>query len=300
MFAFAHFSDLHLPITSRPRLAHLVNKRLQSYLSWLKKRRHLHRAEVLDKALAAMRQYAPEHLCVTGDLVNLALDSEIERAADWLRSLGTELTCSVVPGNHDALVRGALPRIHEAWAPWMGGSEIAGQFPTLIRKDGLAFIGLSSAVPTPPCFAFGSLDTGQLDRLEKILATTGAEGCFRVVSIHHPPGWPQSDSWRSGLRNAGELVDILRIHGAELVLHGHLQRPTRSEIPGPTASIPVFGAGSASLIDEGKGNSGHFHGFRLEQIATGFRLRVDHFRYRSASGAFGIEATEQLEYPRRT
>jgi 3',5'-cyclic AMP phosphodiesterase CpdA len=296
VFAFAHFSDLHLAPFPKPQLAQLVNKRALSYLSFLKKRGRLHRAEVLDKALVAMRHYAPQHLCVTGDLVNLALPSEIELAAAWLRDLGPELTCTVVPGNHDVLVPSALPRIREAWAPWIESANNSDGFPSLFQKGDVAFIGLSSAVATPPCFASGRLDHRQLDRLEEILAATAAEGYFRVISIHHPPCL-QSDSWRRRLRDGAALCEVLRAHGAELILHGHKEKSMRDELPGSLRGIPVFGAGSASMTDEGNGNSGHFHGFRLQKTASGFTLQADHFRYRSETAAFTIESTEHLEYP---
>jgi 3',5'-cyclic AMP phosphodiesterase CpdA len=297
VFAFAHFSDLHLAPLPRPKLTELINKRLLSYFSWIQKRERLHRREVLEKAITAMNRCERQHLCVTGDIVNLALDAEIEQAASWLRALGPELTCTVVPGNHDALLRSAVPRIHQAWAPWMSGEGTPGRFPILVRKGVVSFIGLSSAVPTAPGLASGRLDPGQLSRLPEILASTSHD--FRVVLIHHPPRLT-GDSWRRKLSNAGPLLEILRVHGAELILHGHLQKPVRDEIPGPAGGIPVFGAGSASLIEENNGNSGHFHGFQLEKTAAGWKLRADHFRYRAATEAFGIESTEVLEYPRQS
>jgi len=78
-------------------------------------------------------------------------------------------------------------------------------------------------------------------------------------------------------------------------LHGHLQRPTRSEIIGPAGTIPVFGAGSASMDEEKDGNSGHFYGFRLEQLSSGYSVTADHFHFRSKSGTFEIESTEQFK-----
>jgi len=293
VFVFAHFSDLHLAPFPRPRVGQLLNKRALSYLSFLRKRGSRHQAKILDRALVAMHEYGPEHLCVTGDLVNLALPREIEQAAAWLRELGPDLSCTVAPGNHDALVRSARPLVAKLWAPWM-----ADEFPSVVRKGDVAFIGLSSAVPTPLGFASGRVDEAQLRRLERILAETGAEGCFRVLSIHHPPR-PESDSWRRNLRNGGALCRVLHAHGAELILHGHTQKPIREEIPGPSGRIPVFGAGSASLTEE-KANSGHFHGFRLESKASGFTLRADHFRYRAEPDAFAIEFSETVDYPTET
>ena len=48
---------------------------------------------------------------MTGDLVNLALDGEIEMARLWLETLGAPQDVSVVPGNHDAYVPGAFDKV---------------------------------------------------------------------------------------------------------------------------------------------------------------------------------------------
>ena len=42
-----------------------------------------------------------DHLVITGDLTNLALESEYRRAAEIVGRFGSKLEISVVPGNHD-------------------------------------------------------------------------------------------------------------------------------------------------------------------------------------------------------
>src|SRR5215217_3358541 len=103
--SFAHLSDLHLPVAERPpRLRDLLSKRLFSYLSWRRSRRRIHRPEVLARLMQDVRAAGPEHLIVTGDLVNLALPDEFERAREWLQGQGDGTRVTVAPGNHDALV----------------------------------------------------------------------------------------------------------------------------------------------------------------------------------------------------
>ena len=53
--------------------------------------------DVIDTIVADMKASEPDHIAVTGDLVNLALDGEIEMARQWLESLGTPDDVSVVP-----------------------------------------------------------------------------------------------------------------------------------------------------------------------------------------------------------
>ena len=60
--------------------------------------------------VADIKASSPDHLAVTGDLVNLALDAEIEMARYWLETLGSPHDVSVVPGNHDAYVPGPSTR----------------------------------------------------------------------------------------------------------------------------------------------------------------------------------------------
>lgn len=301
MYSFAHFSDLHLAPVPRPAFSQLLGKRSLSYLSWLTKRKRLHRAVVLRAALAAVRKRGIGYLCVTGDLVNLASPAEIEQAGNWLRELAPDLGCSAVPGNHDVLVASAEPHVRSAWAPWMGGDESpapggGARFPYVVREGRVAFIGLSSAEPTPPGFSSGRLGAEQRGELERILRETGSDGCFRVLLLHHPPE-PCAASYRRRLADGASLLQLLRAQGAELVLHGHLQAPRRAGIPGPgDTRVPVFGAGSASL-DGSAGQGGHFHEFLVERTPSGWRLRVDHHHYDRDAATFQVLESETLDYP---
>ena len=76
----------------------------------------MHRREVLDALVADLREQAPDHVAITGDLVNISLPAEFVQAAVWLRAAGrrpSEVT--VIPGNHDAYVE---VKWREAWAHW--------------------------------------------------------------------------------------------------------------------------------------------------------------------------------------
>jgi len=45
---------------------------------------------------------------ITGDLTNLALESEFRRAAEIVDSFSSRLDFSVVPGNHDIYIKRSL------------------------------------------------------------------------------------------------------------------------------------------------------------------------------------------------
>ncbi len=108
MFRLAHISDVHLLALPRVRYRELASKRITGYINWLRNRKSAMHGTVLDSLIADMLAQTPDHIAVTGDLVNLALNLEIDIAHDWLQLLGAPGDISVVPGNHDAYVPGAL------------------------------------------------------------------------------------------------------------------------------------------------------------------------------------------------
>lgn len=243
----AHLSDIHLP-PRRAYLGHYHAKRLLGMLNWQRRRRQ-HLASTLAAIVADMQKARPDHIVVTGDLVNVGMPSEHEAARLWLASLGTPDRVTAIPGNHDIYVKMALARGVGHWQSFMAGDLVSSDrdpFPFVRRLGGVALIGLNSALPTPLFHAYGRLGPDQLERLGSILHDLGNEGLVRVVLIHHPPLVGQARH-RAALQDAEQLTQVLRRHGAELVLHGHNHRATRVFTPGPARPVPVVGVPSASL-----------------------------------------------------
>ena len=243
MFVLAHLSDPHLAPLPVPRPLDLISKRGLGYINWLRKRRDIHRAEVLAALVADVKARAPDHIAVTGDLVNLSLPEEFARASVWLAQLGDPASVTVVPGNHDAYVRSAKRLAEREWAEHMRGDN-GESFPFVRRRGPVALIGLSTSLPTLPLAATGRLHGDQLTRLAEILARLKREQAFRAVLIHHPP-FAGANYFRR-LTNAGALREVLHQHGAELVLHGHHHEASLHWLPGPQVRIPVVGVPSAS------------------------------------------------------
>ena len=75
-FTLAHLSDPHLAPLPKPRLVELAGKRVLGYVNWTRNRHKYQRREVLDALVADVRAQTPDHIAVTGDLVNLALEAE--------------------------------------------------------------------------------------------------------------------------------------------------------------------------------------------------------------------------------
>ena len=155
MFTLAHLSDPHLAPLPKPRFAELIGKRITGYINWQRRRRFIHDPETLAKIVADLKVQAPDHIAVTGDIANLALQEEFERGLKWLQSLGSLHDVSFVPGNHDAYASKAV-RYAPLWAPYMSSDDGAAGFPFVRRRGPLALIGLSTAVPTAPFMATGA------------------------------------------------------------------------------------------------------------------------------------------------
>ena len=58
MFLLAHISDVHLAPLPSPALGDLMSKRGLGYLNWLRKRRAIHRPEMLAAIVADLERTA--------------------------------------------------------------------------------------------------------------------------------------------------------------------------------------------------------------------------------------------------
>jgi 3',5'-cyclic AMP phosphodiesterase CpdA len=246
-FTLAHLSDPHLPPLPAARLRDLAGKRALGYLNWTRNRHKYHRREVLDALVADMQAQRPDHIAVTGDLVNLALEAEFTPAQAWLESVGTPQQVTVVPGNHDAYVRATRHHFTGAFEQYLRGDAATGgiSFPFVRRRGPLALIGVSSAVPTLPLMATGRLGRAQLDALDRQLAQLPPDEAFRVLLVHHPL---YSTSRMKRLTDSKALHAVLKRRGAELVLHGHDHIHSTMWLEGAGRQIPAVGVPSASAL----------------------------------------------------
>src|SRR3984885_8714430 len=122
-FTLAHLSDPHLPPLPAARWRDLAGKRALGYLNWQRNRRKFYRREVVDALMSDLQAQTPDHIAITGDLVNLALEAEFGPARAWLESVGTADRVTVVPGNHDAYVRATQDRFAQAWRDYLEGDD---------------------------------------------------------------------------------------------------------------------------------------------------------------------------------
>ena len=141
MFRLAHISDVHLGPLPSVSYRELASKRVVGYVNWQRNRRRFLHDGVTGSIITDIKSHHVDHIAVTGDLVNLALDGEVEMARLWLEALGSGHDVSVVPGNHDAYVPGAFDKVCRSWRGYMCSDDHDGAvtretFPYSARPPG--------------------------------------------------------------------------------------------------------------------------------------------------------------------
>jgi 3',5'-cyclic AMP phosphodiesterase CpdA len=252
----AHISDLHLLATDDVPFYRFLNKRLSGWANLRLKRAAVHRAGYVASIAAEIARRGFDHVVVTGDLTNLALESEFERARAILRqTLALDPSrVTVVPGNHDVYTYGAMRsrRFERYLAPWLESDlpeltvDVAGlRVPVVKLRGDVAVVGLSSAVPRPPFVAAGEIGAAQRSALARVLAHPEVKKRIPVLALHHPvvTHFSPLKQYAEGLRDARELLTVLRTVDGGLIVHGHLHRRVQREVGG----WRQIGATSASL-----------------------------------------------------
>ncbi|MEM7544843.1 MAG: metallophosphoesterase [Pseudomonadota bacterium] len=270
-FSIAHVTDAHLPGHGRFAPGELMGKRLFSALNWVRKRHADHLWPVADMLRADVVQAVPDHVAMTGDVVNFGLVREFAVGAEWLSGFGDPAGVSFAPGNHEAIHGGVEAACAAAFAPFTQGDEgTKAGWPWLRRRGPVALIGVSTSIATAPFLAQGLAGAAQRSRLAEILDQT-RDAC-RIVLIHHPP--TAMSIPRRCLRDRVEVSAVIADIGAELVLHGHNHRNQLSWIDGPASRIPVLGAPSASVPYGGHPEPAEWRMITIEADGTGWSFDI--------------------------
>lgn len=258
LFRIAHVSDLHVLSAAGVEWRRLIfNKRITGHANLMLNRGRVHRLDYLRCVLTAAAAQS-DHVVVTGDITNLALETEYEAARDLLDGLASAVEVTVVPGNHDIY----LPSIHrerrfahhfDAYVrsdlPQFARDLPAGPFPSVKLRGPVAIIGLSSAVPRPPFVSAGYLGHEQLAALAELLVHPEVARRTPVVLVHHPP---VDSRWRAirlrdGLLDAAALRHTLAGLSRGLVLYGHTHVRVHCRMPTAAGVLDVVSASGAAL-----------------------------------------------------
>ena len=279
MFRLAHISDVHLGPLPQFRKRDFMSKRVTGYINWRRNRAKTLGSAVLAAIVGDLHAAKPDHIAMTGDLVNLSLDAELPAAKLWMEALGEPEDVSYVPGNHDAYVIGALQKTTQNLAGFIGDNPANLIFPSLRIRGDIALIGVNSARATPVFVAAGHVSERQMQALRTVLEVAGKQGLCRVIMIHHPPvsGAASRSKRLYGIR---KFQRVIRETGAELVLHGHTHLPTLNWISGPEKSrVPVVGVSAAAQDLGGKRPPAAWNEFQIEKRNAGFSIKMIRHQY---------------------
>jgi 3',5'-cyclic AMP phosphodiesterase CpdA len=254
MIRLAHLSDLHL--TTSPlgwQWRDWFSKRTTGWLNlrWLGRAHRFRQADqVLAALVADLYRLHPARVIFSGDATTLGFESELVRAAQFLR-LGQPdaLPGLAVPGNHDYYLRSvARAGLFERYfAAWQSGERIdSSVYPFAQRVGPLWLVAVNSSTGNFWTWdASGQVDAAQLERLRRLLDRL--EGGPRILVTHYPVCLASGRRERRthGLRNVAQVVDIAARGGIGLWLHGH--RHDAYHLMEPSlAPFPIACAGSGT------------------------------------------------------
>lgn len=299
VFKLAHISDIHMGPLPKVRARELMSKRVTGYVNWKRNRGNSMGGGTLEAIVDAVKAANPDHVAITGDLINIGLEAEVALAAEWLERNWDPKSTSLVPGNHDAYIRGTLAKATRAWKPFMINEHgqpygDGSHFPYMRARGDIAIMGTSSAVATPAFVAAGRFGTKQAKRLASLLKQAGDRDMFRAVLIHHPPV-KNAAVPRKRLYGIRLFQRVIAEHGAELVLHGHTHLPQRHEIKGPEGTcVPVIGVPSASQAPGAKRPAAAFNLFSIEKQDGHWSCTLEEHSLTNTTGPLSITDQRKL------
>ncbi|MEP7123719.1 MAG: metallophosphoesterase [Byssovorax sp.] len=276
----AHLSDLHLLSLDGAVPFRLFNKRLTGYLNLRFHRKSVHKPFAVHAAAREIVRLGIDHVVITGDLSNLALEGEFELVRRFLdEELGLPPDrVSIIPGNHDAYTSGAhrARRFATTFARYLTSDlpELTAPgevFPYVHLRGPTAIIGLSTALPRMPLVASGAVGREQLAALARILEHPDVRARTPVILQHHPIHNPASRAKTAleGLTDADHEAHVLRRLRRGLLLHGHLHRRIHRTLVTEGGHLDAVGATSTSLLHA---SDERMAGFNVYDVGTDGRI----------------------------
>jgi 3',5'-cyclic AMP phosphodiesterase CpdA len=192
----------------------------------------LFRADLLEAAIQESNALRPDLVAVAGDLTSEGYRAEFEDARDYLDRLECP-SVVVIMGNHDARNVG-----YRWFEDLFGSREVAVTVP--VPEGEAKVVGIDSTKP--------DLDEGEVGREHY----DWLDGEFRdwtrgprVLLIHHHIlAVPGTGRDRNNLRDAGDVMAILRELKVDLVLSGHRHVPYVWSISG----VRIVHSGTVSSL----------------------------------------------------
>ena len=229
----AHFSDIH--VTKPPAgavIRHFAGKRLAAALNYYVGGRRHRFAQVdrqIERLLEDVDRQRVDHILCTGDVTQMALDSEFARCAELFgERLAHPERYTVLPGNHDRYTRGAVRT--RRFERYLGAvASPTGDYPYVKSlPDGVTLVVLDVSRACSLIDSSGLCGARQLDETRALLTDPSLDQRFVVVALHYPlldeDGGPHRT--RHGVRDWKALLEVIDADSSrvDLVVHGHVHR----------------------------------------------------------------------------
>ena len=284
----AHLSDLHVLDLENVRTRDFLNKRAVGGMNLVTGRRNSHPLELAERLIEDVTRINPDHVVVTGDVTNLSLPGEFQRATRLLQPLWNYDRLTVVPGNHDCYTSGAQSesRFERFFGELLFRQDTgptAEHYPAIKVLGDVAIVGLSSALKTGPLMSWGQIGEEQLGRLQTALSRPEMADKFIIALVHH--NLHKRDSFHemtSSLRDREELIARLLTHKVDVLCHGHTHRAHRFEVSLDTHTMLVIGSGSSTQNSTDTDRVARYNLMQVENGALRIRTRaydVEHRRF---------------------
>jgi 3',5'-cyclic AMP phosphodiesterase CpdA len=224
-------------------------KRLSGFLSWTFRRQLVYQRSILDRLTEAIAAEAPDHLILSGDLVQIGLEEEIDQVRSWLADLAPAKQVFFVPGNHDVYARDSWAAVRRHWQFVLPGpvqdkpDSPTVSYPFTRDMGNVRLIGASSACVTPVFSSRGAMGQEQINRLDALLTEARNQGFMPCLVIHHPP-LPGMSPWMKALKERRLLQALIAVQQPAIVWCGH----QHSNIEVIEGASRVFCTASASSV----------------------------------------------------
>jgi 3',5'-cyclic AMP phosphodiesterase CpdA len=162
----------------------------------------------------------PDLVVVSGDFAQVGTGSEFAAARAFLDTITAPVFA--IPGNHDVPAINLLERFLDPYRQYR--RYISQELEPFLELGGVAFAGLNTSrrIRLGLDWSHGSINRGQLSRLEQRFATA-APDAVRVIVAHHPLLQPEvaMASPMHVVKRADLALETFARLGVRMVLSGH-------------------------------------------------------------------------------
>jgi len=248
-----HISDLHILSIANTRFYHFFNKRMIGGANLFLNRKNEYKIEFVEKLIEDINKQKLDYLVITGDITNLALDSEFKKAVELLNKLDIPKDkIIIVPGNHDNYLKSSFKKnlFEKYMNPWLKNDielENNEKWPVFRLLDEVLITGFSSSIPTCPLCAAGEISTYQLNKFDEI--SKKYDDKFKIVLLHHHlPKLNKRKKYMDGLRNREVVLVYFTKNKVNMALHGHKHKNSYYKVNFNDYTLNVYEAGASARL----------------------------------------------------